>query len=218
MHPGIVTTTAAPEHSRTDWRELIAILLLSVTAILTAWTGFQASKWSGAMSISFSQASTNRIAAARFESTANRKLSVQVALFTQWLEAYQSGDTELTEFLQARFPEPLATVFPAWLDARPLKDPDAPATPFDMEEYVIPESVQAGAADRKADGKFAQALRNNQRGDNYTVLTIGFATVLFFTALSERMRRRSAQWTLLCLGGVGFVLLAVVLLTFPKLI
>ncbi|MER6939900.1 hypothetical protein ABTX24_02485 [Nocardioides sp. NPDC127514] len=213
-----MTTTAAPEHSRTDWRELIAILLLSVTAILTAWTGFQASKWSGAMSISFSQASTNRIAAARFESTANRKLSVQVALFTQWLAAYQSGDPELSEFLQARFPEPLATVFPAWLDARPLKDPDAPATPFDMEEYVIPESVQAGAADRKADGKFAQALRNNQRGDNYTVLTIGFATVLFFTALSERMRRRSAQWTLLCLGGVGFVLLAVVLLTFPKLI
>ena len=35
------------------------------------------------------------------------------------------GDTELTEFLQARFPEPLATVFPAWLDTRPLKDPDA---------------------------------------------------------------------------------------------
>lgn len=213
-----MTTTAAPEHSRTDWRELIAILLLSVTAILTAWTGFQASKWSGAMSISFSQASTNRIAAARFESSANRKLSVQVALFTQWLEAYQSGDTELTEFLQARFPEPLATVFPAWLEARPLKDPDAPATPFDMEEYVIPESVQAGAADRKADQKFAQALRNNQRGDNYTVLTIGFASVLFFAALSERMRRRSAQWALLGIGGVGFVLLAVILATFPKMI
>ncbi|MFD4324675.1 hypothetical protein ACFWQC_08580 [Nocardioides sp. NPDC058538] len=213
-----MTTTVAPEHSRTDWRELIAILLLSVTAILTAWTGFQASKWSGAMSISFSQASTNRIEAARLESTANRKLSVQVALFTQWLEAYQSGDTELTEFLQARFPEPLATVFPAWLDTRPLKDPDAPATPFDMEAYVIPESVQAGAADAKADRKFSQALRNNQRGDNYTVLTIGFACVLFFAALSERMRRRRAQWALLGIGGVGFVVLAVILMTFPKMI
>ncbi|MFE3998923.1 hypothetical protein ACFX43_09020 [Nocardioides sp. YIM B13467] len=213
-----MTTTVAPEHSRTDWRELIAILLLSVTAILTAWTGFQASKWSGAMSISFSQASTNRIEAARLESTANRKLSVQVALFTQWLEAYQSGDTELTEFLQARFPEPLATVFPAWLDARPLKDPDAPATPFDMEAYVIPESVQASEADKAADRKFRQALRNNQRGDNYTVLTIGFASVLFFAALSERMRRRRAQWALLCIGGVGFVILAIILMTFPKLI
>ncbi|MEU4450163.1 hypothetical protein AB0F44_02480 [Nocardioides sp. NPDC023903] len=213
-----MTTSEAPQHSRTDWRELIAILLLSVTAILTAWTGFQASKWSGAMSISFSQASTNRIEAARMESTANRKLSVQVSLFTQWLQAYQSGDTELTEFLQARFPEPLATVFPGWLDTRPLKDPDAPATPFDMKEYVIPESVDARAADATADRKFRQALRNNQRGDNYTVLTIGFASVLFFAALSERMRRRSAQWALLCIGGVGFVLLAVVLMTFPKMI
>jgi hypothetical protein len=213
-----VTTTVAPEHSRTDWRELIAIVLLSVTAILTAWTGFQASKWSGAMSISFSQASTNRIEAARMESITNRKLSVQVSLFVQWLQAYQSGDTELTEFLQARFPEPLATVFPAWLDTRPLKDPDAPATPFDMEEYVIPESVQASAADAKADRKFVQALRNNQRGDNYTVLTIGFACVLFFAALSERMRRRNAQWALLCIGGVGFVILAVILMTFPKMI
>ena len=213
-----MTTTVAPEHSRTDWRELIAIVLLSVTAILTAWTGFQASKWSGAMSISFSQASTNRIEAARMESITNRKLSVQVSLFVQWLQAYQSGDTELTEFLQARFPEPLATVFPAWLDTRPLKDPDAPATPFDMEEYVIPESVQASAADAKADRKFVQALRNNQRGDNYTVLTIGFACVLFFAALSERMRRRNAQWALLCIGGVGFVILAVILMTFPKMI
>lgn len=213
-----MTTTEPPQPAGTDWRELIAILLLSVTAILTAWTGFQASKWSGAMSISFSQASTNRIEAARLESTANRKLSVQVSLFTQWLEAYQSGDTELTEFLQARFPEPLATVFPAWLDARPLKDPNAPATPFDMEEYVIPESVRASAADEAADRKFVQALRNNQRGDNYTVLTIGFACVLFFAALSERMRRRRAQWALLCIGGVGFLLLTIVLISFPKMI
>jgi hypothetical protein len=37
------------------------------------WTGFQASKWSGAMSISFSQASTARIEATRLEGVANRK-------------------------------------------------------------------------------------------------------------------------------------------------
>lgn len=213
-----MTSSVDSEASRPDWRELVAILLLSVTAILTAWTGFQASKWSGAMSISFSQASTNRIQAARLEATANRKLSVQVALFTQWLQAYQARDAELVEFLQERFPEPLATAFPAWLDTQPLKNPEAPRTPFDMATYVIPEAVEASTADRAADRKFRQALRNNQRGDNYTVLTIGFATVLFFAALSERMRRRSTQWALLGVGGVGFVLLAIVLATFPKMI
>ncbi|MEZ5093239.1 hypothetical protein [Nocardioides sp.] len=206
------------ESRSAGWRELVAVLLLSVTAIATAWTGFQASKWGGAMSISFSEASSSRIAASRFESTARSKQSVQVSLFTTWLQAYQADDKELTDFLQQRFPEPLKSAFDAWLATEPVQNPDAPATPFEMEEYVLPELASAQEADARADAKFAEALRNNQRGDNYTVLTIGFATVLFFAALSGRMRRLGAQWALLGLGVVGFVVLTSTLLTFPKLV
>ena len=89
---------------RPDWRELAVVLLLSVTAIVTAWTGFQASKWSGAMSISFSQASTARIEAARLEGVANRKQTIQVSLFTQWLQAYQDDDQQLADFLAVGSP------------------------------------------------------------------------------------------------------------------
>lgn len=218
--PGAALDTAPAERGGdgTDWRELVAVVLLSVTAIATAWTGFQASKWGGAMSISFSQASTARIEASRLEGIANRKTSVQVSLFGQWLSAYQTDDEQLADFLVARFPEPLATAFPAWLAERPLKNPDAPATPFEMEGYAVPETAAAAAADERADAKFAEALRNNQRGDNYTVLTIAFATVLFFGALSGRMRRPVAQWALLGIGTVGFLVCAGLLLWFPKLV
>ena len=201
-----------------DWRELVAVLLLAVTAIVTAWTGFQASKWSGAMSISFSQASSARIEAARLEGVANRKQTVQVSLFTQWLQAYQADDAELTDFLASRFPEPLASTFPAWIEAQPLKDPQAPTTPFEMAAYVIPELGAAHQADDRADKKFAEALRNNQRGDNYTLLTVAFATVLFFGALSGRMRGMRAQWAFLVLGCIGFVASAGLLIAYPKLI
>src|SRR3954451_17329088 len=95
-----------------DWRELVVVVVLSVTAIATAWTGFQASKWGGAMSISFSKASSARIEAARLDGAANRRQTIQVSLFTQWLAAYQNHDTQLTTSLEARFPEPLATAFP----------------------------------------------------------------------------------------------------------
>ena len=85
------------EHSdaptrRIDWREVVVVVLLSVTTILTAWVGFQASKWGGAMSISFSQASTQRIVATRLEGVANRKTTVQVTLFSQWASAYAAND------------------------------------------------------------------------------------------------------------------------------
>src|SRR3954451_22544978 len=140
----------ADQHSQppaVDWLELAAVLLLAVTAIMTAWTGFQSSKWSGAMSISFAQASTARIDAARMEGIANRKQTIQVSLFTQWLQAHQAHDEALTKFLTERFPEPLASAFPAWVATKPLITPGAPSTPFEMPQYVIPELVAAQAAD-----------------------------------------------------------------------
>ncbi|WP_457208549.1 hypothetical protein [Nocardioides sp. P5_C9_2] len=207
-----------PEHRAVDWLELAAVLLLSVTAIMTAWAGFQSSKWGGAMSISFAQASTARIEAARFEGDANRKQTIQVSLFTQWLDAYQSDDAELTDFLQQRFPEPLASAFPVWLAERPLVNPDAAPTPFDLKEYAIPELQQSVEADARADAKYEEALRNNQRGDNYTILTVAFATVLFFSALATRMRNSRAQWLMLAIAAIGFVATTAFLATFPKLI
>ena len=151
-----------------DWREVVVVVLLSVTTILTAWVGFQASKWGGSMSISFSQASSARIEASRLEGVANRKLDIQASLFAQWVEATGSQQVPVADFLRARFPEPLGTAFDAWIELEPLKNPDAPLSPFDMPEYAIPELAEAADADRRADAKFEQALADNQRGETTT--------------------------------------------------
>jgi hypothetical protein len=89
-----------------------------------------------------------------------RELTAVTAVgFTRWLQVYQNEDEELATFLQNRFPEPLATTFPLWIEERPLLDPDAPATPFEMPTYVIPESVAAAEADDRADATFAEGSR-----------------------------------------------------------
>ena len=211
------------EHSdaptrRIDWREVVVVVLLSVTTILTAWVGFQASKWGGAMSISFSQASTQRIVATRLEGVANRKTTVQVTLFSQWASAYAANDMVLADFLSERFPEPLATAFPIWLTSKPLQNTDAAPSPFDLPEYKIPELAEAKAADARADAKFEQALRNNQRGDNYTVLTVAYAAVLFFAAMSGRMKSTRGGDVLLGLSLVLFLVTSSFLIAYPKLV
>lgn len=208
----------APASTGVDWREVVVVVLLSVTTILTAWVGFQSSKWGGAMSISFSQASTARIEATRYEGVANRKISVQATLFSQWAAAYAANDTALAEFLSARFPEPLATAFPVWIESKPLQNPDAAATPFDLPEYKIPELDLAKASDARADAKYQQALTNNQRGDNYTVLTVAFAAVLFFAAISGRMKSTRGGDVLLGLALVLFVVASSFLVAYPKLV
>jgi hypothetical protein len=192
-----------------DRRELTAVIILSITAVLTAWSGFQASKWGGEMSIAFSEASSSRIEAARQQGTANQRTAVLVGLWTQWVDARGTENDELADFLQDRFPEPLATAQEDWLATDPLTS-SVSTSPFDMPSYVLPEREAAADADARADQRFADALVNNQRGDNYTLLTVLFAAVLFFAAMSQRMNDARSQRLLLSLAivlgliGVGF--------------
>jgi hypothetical protein len=211
-------THATADEDGTNWRELVAVILLSVTTILTAWSGFQSSKWGGEMAIAFNQASSARISATRLEGDANRKQTIQVALFTQWVQAASVKDQALMDFLTARFPEPLKTAFTAWQATSPATNLDAPSSPFVMPEYQIPELAAAKAADRKADQKFQMALTFNRRGDNYTLLTVAFASVLFFAAISGRMKVRRDQWILLGVGLCIFVAAFLLLVLYPKLV
>ena len=116
-----------------------------------------------------------------------------------------------------RFPEPLATAHEDWLAAGGSST-DTPTSPFDQPSYVLPEQREAAAADDRADGRFAAALANNQRSDNYTILTVLFAGVLFFTAMSGRVRVLRSQQVLLGAALVLGVLGVVLLISFPKLV
>ena len=170
------------------------------------------------MSISFSQASSARIEASRLDGDANRVATIQVGLFSQWVRAFGAGDEREAKYLVSVFPEPLATAFTAWEAADPQANPDVPRTPFAMPEYAIPQEAQAAEADARADAKFADALAFNQRSDNYTVLTVLFAAVLFFGSLSGRARRRSVQNAFLILAVVLLLAAAGFLLSFPVLV
>jgi len=215
-----VPPSAAPDRDvrRRARLELVAVIVLSAVTILTAWSAFQSSKWGGAMSIAFSQASSQRIQAASLAGTANVRTSNQIGLWTEWVAAVGQGDEPLADFLLERFPEPLATAHEAWIAAGGVDAGPEAESPFAMPEFVMPESVAAAEASARADALFETALRNNQRGDNYTVLTVLFAAVLFFSAMSMRVRAVRSQQALVAMGlGLGIVGV-VLLVTFPKLI
>ncbi|SDU78773.1 hypothetical protein [Jiangella alkaliphila] len=203
---------------RADVRELVAVVVLSVTAVLTAWSGFEASKWGGEMSIAFSQASAARIEASRFAAEADAARNFDLDIFGVYVQAVADGDDVLREFVETRFTDHFAVAFDAWTAMSPLENPDAPKGPFALPEYQPPGEAEAVEADARADTLFAKALDNNQRGDDYTLLTVLFALVLFFTAVSQRLRSRTLTWVVLggamtlLLVGIGF------LIAFPKII
>jgi hypothetical protein len=198
---------------RAALRETLALVLLAVTAIMTAWCGFESSKWGGEMSVSFSRASTARIEAARQQGVANNARQQDLTIYAVYVQAEAAGNAELARYVQVRFTEWFQVAFHAWVEAgRPTN------APFAMPEYVPPGTQESAAADQRADQLFAQAMVNNQRGDNYTLLTVLAALVLFFAAVSSRLKRSGLQWSALIFGGVLFLVTAVIVATFPVLV
>lgn len=191
---------------------------MSVTAIATAWSGFQLVKWGGAMAIAFSQAGAERLDAARADNDANRQLTLQVQVYTSWVVAKAEGDERLANYISDRFTEPLRTAWVAWMALDPGTNPAAPATPFDMPEYAQPDATAAQEADARGEALFEQALENNRRGDNYALLTVIFASVLFFAGISLRMKSLVSSWIMLGVGFALFIVAVSLIAAYPKLV
>jgi hypothetical protein len=221
------------EAHRLDRRfELIEAILLSVAAILGAWTGFQATKWSGVQANEYSVASATRIEASRAAERADQERLADVVTFTEWLAAgeregildqpaepgdpYVPDPELLSGFLYERFRPEFAVAVDAWVATEPRINPDAPPTPFAMPEYDLAADQDAIRLEQEADDHAADARQANQRSDNYVLMTIMFATVLFFAGISSKMDTARARIFLLGMGTMVLVVAAVIVLSFPK--
>jgi hypothetical protein len=194
-------------------RETMALILLSVTAVLTAWCGFQSSKWGGEMSIAFSQASAARIEAARQQNIAQDARQEDLTTYGVYIQAEADGNEELARYVESRFADAFKVAFDAWVAAgRPTK------APFGMPQYVPPGTAEAQAAEHKADQLFSQGLIDNRRGDNYSMLAVLAALVLFFGAISGRLSRPPLQLAPLIVAGVLFLAGAIVVATLPVIV
>jgi hypothetical protein len=215
MRDGRDGGSSARRPRRTIDLEIIATILLAVVTILTAWSAFQSTKWSGVMAIAFSEANAARTESAQAAARVNVEQAVDVGLFTDWIAARSEGNDELADFLEARFRDEFQPAFDAWVAERPLQTPGAPATPFEMDEYQLDEQALAAELAMTADARGQAAREANQRGDNYVLTTVLFASVLFFAGISTRFRGRRVQIALLTMAVLVLAAGLAVLATFP---
>lgn len=196
----------APQVSRREKRtEIVATLLLGLTALATAWSGYQASLWDGIQSSNYTQASAARTESAERHTEANQLRLADLGVFENYIDADLDGDTELADFYRSRFSDPLEAGYEAWTALGPLTNPDAPPSPLAMPEYRIPADEESSELLAGAEAKFADGEDANNYSDAYTATTLMFAAALFFAAVSERFEYRRARLSLLAFGALGLV-------------
>src|SRR4029453_15917814 len=111
-------TNAAEESERRPpghVRETVVLLVVSITAVLTAWCGFESSQWGGEMSIAFSEASNARIEGARQAGVANAARQADLTIWGLYVQARAQGDTALASYVEQRFTDHFRIAYRAWL-------------------------------------------------------------------------------------------------------
>jgi hypothetical protein len=198
-----------------DWVEIVATLLLSLAAIATAWSSYQATRWNGDQAKAASPTNAIRIQAARAQSLAEAQTEVDVATFIQWVDAHARTDTGLETFYRKRFRDEFKPAFDAWIATTPFESAGAPLSPFDMTQYRLAASAEAQRLDKAAEASAAHVVRSIQRGSNYVLGVVLFAVSLFFAGMSTRVTAPGSRKALLGIGCLLFVSTVVWIATFP---
>ncbi len=212
----ITRLKSVQEDPRFDrWIEFLSAAILALAVISTAWCGYQAARWGGIQAVSFIEALAAQQNSIRQSNQAILMQSLHVDLFVEWASAVSLDNQNLANFLYERFPPELKRATEAWLTLEPETNPNAPPSPFDIPEYTLEQSDESEKLSIVADEMFEQATRANQTSDNYILLTVIFASVLFFGGISGKFKSRTVDLAMLILAFVLFAVGLVVMLRYP---
>lgn len=195
--------------------EVVSTVLLALAAVATAWSGYQSTRWNGEQAKASSRTNAIRIDAARAQGLAQAQTQVDVATFTQWVDAYARRETELADFYFKRFRDEFGPAVDAWLATRPLTNPDAPLTPFAMPEYRLASAAEAERLDAEAEASAATVRRNIQRASNYVLGVVLFSVSLFFAGMSTKLSDARLRKVTLAVGCAVFLGTSIWIATSP---
>lgn len=197
------------------WVEVVAAAVLALATVASAWSAYQSTRWGGVQSAAFAEAGALRTESVRSSDLADAELTIDAEFFGLWLEGASTGNDELQLRIERSFRPEFASAFDAWEATDPFEDPDAPSSPFEMDEYIFEAEEEAVRLRAEAERSAAEALDANQTGDNYVLTTVLFASVLFFAGISTKFQGRRIKLALVALGFGAFAAGAALLITFP---
>ena len=122
-------------------------LLLSLVAVLAAYSGYAAAKWSTESSVSLAKASAARTKANRADLEALQLRTLDSVSFNAWFTAFTAGNAGAERLAENRLRPGYRPAFYAWLADRSGAQPQGASGPVLLPQYVIPQEAAATADD-----------------------------------------------------------------------
>jgi hypothetical protein len=173
--------------SRVDWFvDVMGVLLLSLTSVLSAVGVYQSGRWSGDETRLYNDAAAYRGAAIVAAGVTNELHLIDIGLFLRYVEALHAGDSAAERFYLERFRPEAKPAIEAWLKLKPATNPNAPKAPFYMPEYRLASDVREREQTARSAAAFTEAGAANARSEAFLRLTVIFSTVAFLAGMSTK--------------------------------
>ncbi len=124
------------QHDR--WLSIFEAVLLSLVAVLAAYSGYAAAKWSTESSVTLAKASASRTKANRADIEGIVTRTLDSVSFNAWFTAFVAGNASAERLAARRMRPGYRPAFKAWLATDPAHNPNAPLGPAYMPQYHLP--------------------------------------------------------------------------------
>ena len=176
-----------PSDRRATWVGIAEAVVLSIVAIATAWSGYQAAKWDALSAKQYALVALTTVKSQEKATLAGQDRLFDIVTFNGWIAAKTAGNDKLAAIYERRFRPEYAAAFAAWQKLDPFNDASAPPGPVFMPEYTNANARESARLAEEARDHFEQGVSTRETGDSYVKVTVFLATVLFLTALSQRV-------------------------------
>src|SRR5215831_4723092 len=127
------------DRERSHWTRRASIteaFLLSVVALATAWSGYQAARWDAESTRQYAKETGTTVRSQVKATLAGQDRLYDIVTFNGWAAARTAGNNKLAAYYERRFRPEYATAFTAWEKLDPFNNLSAPPEPIFMREYA----------------------------------------------------------------------------------
>jgi hypothetical protein len=183
-------------------------------AVLAAYSGYAAAKWSTESSVLLAEAGHLRGIASHDDLEALITRNIDWTSYNAWFTAWVAHDKRAQQIALNRLRPGYRVAFLAWLATDPAHNLHAPKGPSYMPQYHIPAEHKAAVTNARADATFKKGEDAGGTADEYIRDTVFLATVLFLVGVSGHFPVRGGRYALV---GIGIGLLVFSTVQLPGL-
>lgn len=208
----------AARFEQRDWIELVAAVVLSLAVLVAAWSAYQATRWSGEQAKAGNAFTSTLTQWTDLTTILTAQLVADNQAVAAWITMAANGNERGMAAIEARVSDTLRPGFDAWL-AGALPGDIPPGTPFDTPEYDGSTGRVLEGRDALFEDAFdsaADAADANQTSDNFILVTVVMAAVMFFAGVGTKLQGMAVRLAMLGAGLVLFVVGAVVVVLLPQ--